>query len=111
MRCLFEGSRSGFMRLSWARASATDMPCAGCVSIAFNLTSASAGADGTARVVEMWSARTAALGSRADVSYVFLFENQGRATGATIDHPHSQIMAFAAIPPLAVAELAKGPWL
>jgi UDPglucose--hexose-1-phosphate uridylyltransferase len=68
----------------------------------------SLGADGTARVVEMWSARTAALGSRADVGYVFVFENRGRATGATIDHPHSQIMAFAAIPPLAVAELARG---
>jgi UDPglucose--hexose-1-phosphate uridylyltransferase len=68
----------------------------------------SLGADGTARVVEMWSARTAALGSRADVGYVFVFENRGRATGATIDHPHSQIMAFAAIPPLPMAELAKG---
>jgi UDPglucose--hexose-1-phosphate uridylyltransferase len=68
----------------------------------------SVGAAGTARVVEMWSARTAALGSRADVGYVFVFENQGRATGATIDHPHSQVMAFATIPPVAMAELANG---
>ena len=45
-------------------------------------------------MVELWSARTAALGSRDDVAYVFVFENRGRAIGATIDHPHSQIMAF-----------------
>jgi len=68
----------------------------------------SLGAAGTARVIEMWTARTAALRSREDVAYVFVFENQGRATGATIDHPHSQVMAFATIPPVAVAELAKG---
>ena len=68
----------------------------------------SLGAAGAARVVEMWSARTAALGAREDVSYVFVFENRGRAIGATIDHPHSQIMAFAVIPPLARAELSTG---
>jgi UDPglucose--hexose-1-phosphate uridylyltransferase len=60
----------------------------------------------TARVVELWSARTAALGSRADTAYVFVFENHGRAIGATIDHPHSQVMAFAAIPPIPAAELS-----
>jgi UDPglucose--hexose-1-phosphate uridylyltransferase len=65
------------------------------------------GADGTARVIELWSARTAALGARDDVSYVFVFENRGRAIGATIDHPHSQIMAFAVVPPVARAELAS----
>ncbi len=59
-----------------------------------------------ARVVELWSARTAALGERDDVAYVFVFENRGRAIGATIDHPHSQIMAFGAIPPVAEAELS-----
>ncbi len=58
-----------------------------------------------ARVVDLWSARTAALGSRPDVAYVFVFENRGRAIGATIDHPHSQIMAFTEIPPIPAAEL------
>jgi UDPglucose--hexose-1-phosphate uridylyltransferase len=66
----------------------------------------SLGAGGAARVVELWSARTAVLGSREDVSYVFIFENRGRVIGATIDHPHSQILAFEAIPPVAQAELA-----
>jgi UDPglucose--hexose-1-phosphate uridylyltransferase len=58
-------------------------------------------------VIELWSARTAELGARADVSYVFVFENRGRATGATIDHPHSQILAFNLVPPIPQAELAR----
>jgi UDPglucose--hexose-1-phosphate uridylyltransferase len=52
------------------------------------------GEDRSAQVVELWSARTAALGSREDVAYVFVFENRGRLIGSTIDHPHSQVMAF-----------------
>jgi UDPglucose--hexose-1-phosphate uridylyltransferase len=62
--------------------------------------------DQAANIVELWSARTAALGSRDDVAYVFVFENRGRAIGATIDHPHSQIMAFGTIPPIPAAELS-----
>ena len=61
-----------------------------------------------ARVVELWSARTAALGTRDDVAYVFVFENRGRAIGATIDHPHSQVMALAEIPPVPAYELTAG---
>jgi UDPglucose--hexose-1-phosphate uridylyltransferase len=64
------------------------------------------GAVGSARVVELWSARTAALGARDDVGYVFVFENRGRMIGSTIDHPHSQIMAFSTIPPIPVTELS-----
>ena len=64
------------------------------------------GEEGTARVIELWSARTAVLGARADVTYVFVFENRGRMIGATIDHPHSQVMAFGAIPPIPQAELS-----
>lgn len=64
------------------------------------------GQDHAARVVERWSARTAALGSRADVAYVFVFENRGRAIGSTIEHPHSQVMAFGRTPPIPAAELA-----
>lgn len=61
----------------------------------------------SARVVELWSARTAVLGSREDVGYVFVFENRGRMIGTTIDHPHSQIMAFSEIPPIPKSELSK----
>ena len=67
---------------------------------------ATLGEHGTAPVVELWSDRTAALGARDDVGYVFVFENRGRAIGATIEHPHSQILGFGAIPPIPRAELA-----
>jgi UDPglucose--hexose-1-phosphate uridylyltransferase len=65
----------------------------------------SLGAGGAARVVELWSQRTVVLGSRPDVAYVFILENRGRATGTTIDHPHSQIFAFGVIPPVPATEL------
>jgi UDPglucose--hexose-1-phosphate uridylyltransferase len=64
------------------------------------------GQEHSALVVEMWSARTAALGARDDVAYVFVFENRGRMIGSTIEHPHSQIMAFGLVPPIPAAELA-----
>lgn len=64
------------------------------------------GEERTALVVELWSARTAALGSRDDVAYVFVFENRGAMIGSTIEHPHSQVMAFGAIPPIPAAELS-----
>jgi UDPglucose--hexose-1-phosphate uridylyltransferase len=64
------------------------------------------GEERSARVVELWSARTAALGSRDDVAYVFVFENRGRMIGSTIEHPHSQILAFGTIPPIPEAELS-----
>lgn len=67
----------------------------------------SMGSEKAVRVVEIWSARTAALGARDDVDYVFIFENRGRLVGATIDHPHSQILAFSLIPPIPSAELAQ----
>ena len=57
-------------------------------------------------MIELWSARTAALGSRDDVAYVFVFENRGRMIGSTIEHPHSQVMAFGTIPPIPAAELS-----
>ncbi len=68
----------------------------------------SLGEERTTRVIELWSARTSLLGSREDVGYVFVFENRGRPIGATIDHPHSQILAFSMIPPIPAAELSAG---
>jgi UDPglucose--hexose-1-phosphate uridylyltransferase len=44
--------------------------------------------------------RTAELGKRSDVEYVFLFENRGAAIGATLPHPHGQIYAFPYVPPI-----------
>ncbi len=57
------------------------------------------------RVVDLWAERTEALGSRADVGYVLIFENRGRDVGATVSHPHGQIYAFADVPPVPFLEL------
>jgi UDPglucose--hexose-1-phosphate uridylyltransferase len=65
------------------------------------------GQAGAARVIELWSERTARLGARDDVAYVFVFENRGQAIGATIDHPHSQILALGEVPPVPLAELRR----
>ena len=52
-----------------------------------------------ARVVEVWTDRYAELGARAEVDYVFVFENRGVAVGVTLHHPHGQIYAYPEIPP------------
>ena len=59
------------------------------------------------RVVTLWTERTVSLGSRPDVDYVLLFENRGAEVGATIPHPHGQIFAFTAVPPVPGRELAN----
>lgn len=66
---------------------------------------ASLSVEGARRVVDVWADRTTALGSRADVDYVLVFENRGPEVGATIAHPHGQIYAFDHVPLAARAEL------
>jgi UDPglucose--hexose-1-phosphate uridylyltransferase len=68
----------------------------------------SLGASGARRVVDLWAERSAALGGRADVDYVLVFENRGSEVGATIPHPHGQIYAFDHVPPLPARELELG---
>jgi UDPglucose--hexose-1-phosphate uridylyltransferase len=58
-------------------------------------------------VVDLWAERTAALGSRDDVAYVLVFENNGAEVGATIGHPHGQIYAYPEVPPLPARELDR----
>lgn len=58
-------------------------------------------------VVDLWAARTAALGARDDVSYVLPFENRGAEVGATMAHPHGQLYAYDFIPPAAQSELGS----
>ncbi|MDP8976959.1 MAG: galactose-1-phosphate uridylyltransferase [Actinomycetota bacterium] len=68
----------------------------------------SLGVAGAEKVVRLWAERTAVLGSRPDVGYVLVFENRGPQIGATITHPHGQIYAFDAVPPVPRTELASG---
>jgi UDPglucose--hexose-1-phosphate uridylyltransferase len=65
----------------------------------------SLGVEGAAKVVDLWSERTAALGVRDDVAYVLVFENRGPEVGATIAHPHGQIYAYPDVPAVPRAEL------
>lgn len=67
---------------------------------------ASLGEAGVRRVIDAWAERSAALLARPEVEYVLVFENRGRDVGATIDHPHGQIYAFASVPPVPTRELA-----
>lgn len=67
------------------------------------------GDDGVRKVVDLWADRTEAVGGRADVAYVLLFENRGAVVGATIDHPHGQLYAFDSVPDAPARELAVTP--
>ena len=58
-------------------------------------------------VVELWSERYRELSKKDYVKYVFIFENKGRETGTTLDHPHGQIYAFPFIPPIIRTELSS----
>ncbi len=59
------------------------------------------------KIVDVWAERTAVLGRRTDVAYVLVFENRGADVGATISHPHGQIFAYEAVPPVPAAELRR----
>jgi UDPglucose--hexose-1-phosphate uridylyltransferase len=54
----------------------------------------------------VWRHRYEELGARADVDYVYIFENRGVEVGVTLHHPHGQIYGYPFIPPVAAAELA-----
>jgi UDPglucose--hexose-1-phosphate uridylyltransferase len=55
-------------------------------------------------VLEVWGERTAALGARDDIEYVFPFENRGVEVGVTLHHPHGQIYAYPFVPPIPARE-------
>ena len=56
-------------------------------------------------LVDVWAERYVDLGSRPDVSYVYIFENKGEEVGVTLHHPHGQIYALPFVPPFAEQEL------
>ena len=60
------------------------------------------------KVVDVWAERTAALLARPEIEYVLVFENRGRAVGATIDHPHGQIYGYPFVPPAPAREMRHG---
>ena len=57
-------------------------------------------------LVDVWADRYAELAARAEVAYVFIFENRGKEIGVTLTHPHGQIYAFPFVPPHVAREQA-----
>jgi UDPglucose--hexose-1-phosphate uridylyltransferase len=53
----------------------------------------------------VWRDRYRKLGARADIAYVFIFENRGIEVGVTLHHPHGQIYGFPFLPPVPALEL------
>jgi UDPglucose--hexose-1-phosphate uridylyltransferase len=58
-------------------------------------------------VAGVWADRYRELGARADVQYVFEFENRGVEVGVTLAHPHGQIYAYPFVPPIPSRELQQ----
>lgn len=58
-------------------------------------------------ILEVWADRTRELGARADILYVFPFENRGVEVGVTLHHPHGQLYAYSFVPPIPARELAN----
>lgn len=52
------------------------------------------GGEGIARVLEAWAERIADLKGDARLRHVTIFRNEGAAAGATLAHPHSQLVAM-----------------
>jgi UDPglucose--hexose-1-phosphate uridylyltransferase len=54
----------------------------------------------------VWRQRYLELGARADVEYVYIFENRGVEVGVTLHHAHGQIYGYPFLPPVPALELA-----
>src|SRR5713226_4573404 len=84
-------------------------PTTGCEVVVYTpehkLTLAQLPADRVRLLVDVWADRYRELGSRAEVAYVYIFENKGEEVGVTLHHPHGQIYALPFIPPFAETEL------
>ena len=62
--------------------------------------------DRLAKVLIMYWRRFRVLSDSGDWQYVALFRNSGRGAGASLAHPHSQLLALPFIPPTVAEEVA-----
>ena len=62
-------------------------------------------AEELARLVAIWTDRSADLWANPAHRVVLPFENRGEAVGATLSHPHGQIYAFDRVPPIIAARV------
>lgn len=63
-------------------------------------------------VLAAWSARIAAAWAHPGVRHIMVFKNRGERAGASLPHPHSQLIASPVVPPFVATELraAKEHW-
>ncbi len=84
-------------------------PSTGCEVVVYtpehDLTLARLPLDRVRLLVDVWAERYRDLGSRPEVSFVYIFENKGEEVGVTLHHPHGQIYALPFVPPFARVEL------
>lgn len=59
-------------------------------------------------LIAVWADRTRELSAVEGVAYVYIFENKGESIGVTLHHPHGQIYAYPALPPVPAAESVAG---
>lgn len=57
----------------------------------------------------MWRDRYRALLNDDSIKYIQIFKNEGAIAGASLEHPHSQLIATPLIPPV-VSEELNGAW-
>jgi UDPglucose--hexose-1-phosphate uridylyltransferase len=60
-----------------------------------------------ARIVDTWWERHVDLERDRKLKYVLLFKNHGKAAGASLTHPHAQIIATTVIPDVLKSKLAN----
>jgi UDPglucose--hexose-1-phosphate uridylyltransferase len=58
-------------------------------------------------VIRTYRDRFAALAARGGVESVFVFRNRGRRGGASLTHPHAQVIAMGMVPPRFAAMTAR----
>jgi UDPglucose--hexose-1-phosphate uridylyltransferase len=56
-------------------------------------------------IFRAWRARYQALINHETIRYVQIFKNEGAVAGASLEHPHSQLIATPIIPPVIAEEL------
>lgn len=59
-------------------------------------------------ILEAWRARLLDLQRDKRFRYALIFKNQGREAGATLEHPHTQLIAIPNVPKRVLEELSGG---
>jgi UDPglucose--hexose-1-phosphate uridylyltransferase len=70
-------------------------------------------AEEIAEIMQIYAKRIQALEDDKGAKYVCLFKNQGKEAGASIKHPHSQLVSFSMMPPVVAEKLdamKRYPW-